>query len=349
MSEIIKLNNPNIQLERFYRASSEGGIPQSISDVANAGLSRIQGYEVSIARGLNPNIDALYNFMDLDLEFIEVSSSKSFKGIKKGKPYLIVLSGASAFSHDTENTRLFVDGEGTLDGSDNVGLRGLMFPCSQGQIDSFLGDKKVNISDEKGVYHERKMDLWTVDQFLEESNNNEFLVKNLVYGKKPFAVILSSEERENIPNGHSDINSKEITTHLINTIASGGKKPYTLLLEGAKERNYSNFGGWNIRLPENTGSVGFASLNNFGFFASSIYNYGASVGVAPEARGALVDAFNTIETKIDRSIILNPKALTNAQKKFYEQFNNSSMTQLKDEEYVKQVLENTIETYLRNA
>lgn len=294
MSEIIKLNNPEIQLERFYRYKSDGGKPQSISDVANAGLSRIQCYEVAIAIGLNPNIDALYdapNFIDLDLEVIEVYSSKSFKGIKKGVPYLLMLSGASAFSHDTETLNAFIKRNETLSKKNNVHSSALQFSFSQDQIDSLVGNNLVHIADENGFYHQKKLDFLTVDEFLEESNSDDFLVKDLNYGKKAYATILSLEERKNIPEGYFHFDNEKITNHLGNIIMCGGIKPYTLFLEGIKKRNYYGLIGMNIYFSKNTGAMAFASTNEEGFDAYDVDDNGASVGITSKARIALMERY----------------------------------------------------------
>lgn len=304
MSEIIKLRNPNVELERFYRASDRGGIPQSIDDVSDAGLSRGQGYEFAIAKGLNPQIDLLYKFMDLDIEVIEFSSDKSFKGIKKGEQHLAIISGASTFSHDTKKLKAFIEGKGTLGGRNNVGLTNYRFPFAQEQIDSLTGEGEVYVSDEKGAYHKQNIELWTPDQFLEISGakDNKFLTTNLLYGKKVYGVVLSPEERKNIPNGRFDINSNDIITHIINAIAFGGMKPYKLLLDGTKEKGYSEFCGWNLKLPNNTGSVGIVDNGNDGFDGNHLDRSGASFGVAPEARRALVKAYMN---KINQDDLVN--------------------------------------------
>jgi hypothetical protein len=276
-----------VQLERFYRSGSTG-VADSIEAVQEAsGLIRLPSYGVAIARALDSQNDALWtSWHDLDAEQIRATATKNYDGVLKGD-HRLFLVGASAFSQDPKAIRSFIEGKGSLDGKEKVGLTNYSVPLSQtGQIDRLLGDRVVYVTGADGVPNEKTVDrIMTYDQFREASQDKDFLADHHFY------VVQFSEQ--NIPvmkSGYLPIESRDVLEHPTSIVLSGGARIWQAMLNAGEGRGFTNFYVGNPDLDQNSGRVVIAYHNHHGFDAPEMDDDGGSLGVAPEALDALVEA-----------------------------------------------------------
>lgn len=286
MTNEILLTEPNVKLTPFYKSGSTG-VADSIEAVQKASdMIRLPPYGLVIARAVSPKTDALWNqWYDLDEEQIRVSATKSYDGISQGE-HRLFLVGSSSFSHDPESIRAFVKGKGVLDGKKEVGLTNYSVPLSQGQVDRVLGDKIVYVTGVDGKPQERNVDsIMSYDQFLEASADKGFLADNGFY-----VVQFPEAKIQDMNSDYLSIGSSDVRNHPTSIVRSGGKVNWQVMLSNAEDKGWSSFYVGNPDLDQNSGRVGILSSPSSGFHANHVNNHGRSLGVAPEALDALVQA-----------------------------------------------------------